>query len=145
VTKLHLGAVAVAGVGEPDAAVRVDDHVVRLIEAPAFEAIRENDAFAAGLVTYHAPPHAREVPALAHDESTLRIDGHAVRLIRVGCEDRTGTVSGVITHDAAGGDIGEQDGAAVPDGTLCELERAGHALEHPQHCHTPHAAYVELS
>src|SRR5437764_12136298 len=78
-----VGVDAIGRVGEPDGVVRLHHDVIRRIQAPSVALFRNDGNRAVNLGTGHA---AREV--LACDQSTLIVDGVAVRIIGALTEDR---------------------------------------------------------
>src|SRR5437588_55675 len=78
-----VGVDAIGRVGEPDGVVRLHHDVIRRIQAPSVALFRNDGNRAVNLGAGHA---AREM--LACDQSTLIIDGVAVRIIGALTEDR---------------------------------------------------------
>src|SRR5262249_49025 len=86
---LHAGAVSVAGVGEPDAALAIDAEVVRAVVALALVALGQNGNLPrlhVGADDAPAPPRP-QAEAFAGDELALGVEGVAVRPAAVGAED----------------------------------------------------------
>src|SRR4029453_9797101 len=101
---LIVGIDAVARIGEPDAAVGLDDDVVRAVEALAVEFVRERDDGAVDLRARDAP-----VAVLAGDEAALTVDGVAVGIPRGLAEDGNRAVAGVEPQHPIVGDVGPDE------------------------------------
>ena len=100
----------VAGIGEPDGAVRGDDGVVRRVEPLALEAVDQDRDRAVMLGAGHAPSIV-----LAGDQPALAIPGVAIAIVGRLAIDADMAVLLQPAHDPVVGDVAPQQVAAVPE------------------------------
>ena len=138
-----VGFFAVARIGKPHAAERVEGQVVGAVEALALKLVADDGEPAVFFVANHTATVAGiglallgegdAVAALAGVELAVPVEHQAVGLVGAGAEDGGFAAARVVAEDATGGDIGEEDGFAVPGGAFGEVEGAGYLVEGPGH------------
>src|SRR5262249_55404755 len=100
VVQLHVGPeLAVARIGEPDAAPAVDRQIVRAVQPATFEAIGQHGYSSVCLVADHAAS-----PTLAGIEPAVAIEHQPIGFLRPRPELGAGTRARIVAPDAAGRD-----------------------------------------
>ena len=101
---------AVAGIGEPDAPIGMDDDIVGRIQTLALEPVQQHSD---GSVVLGAGDTAAEM--LAGDQATLAVSRVAIAVIR-GLTEYAGLARGFVPlHDAVVGDVAEEQETAVAE------------------------------
>src|SRR5262245_35442915 len=105
---------AAKGIGEPDTSFAVDRQVIGPVMTAPIQPVGQRRHVAVRLKAGDAM-----LPRLAPVEAALRIEHQAVGTVRAGAELGTYASVGIIPHDAAPRDMGEQESLAVPGWSFC--------------------------
>ena len=110
------GGAFVKGVGEPQTALQVKGKVVGDVEPFPFKPVG-HDGNPIFLVADDTAGVLRSA-ALAAVQASLGVEHESVGAIRSFAIDGKLAADGVVAQDAAGGDVGEEEGVTVPGGSF---------------------------